>query len=225
MKKTKTRILTALLAIALSITLFSLGSISVFAGIPDEYDQHGTPISYWIPIVAEGSIQKLHSEDLPEESMYGTYIFLDSQLMSYNFVQALCEANPPAPSIGETGLTGLYYTYGIQIFVHTGGWTFANITMQEMGYEQYVFDFTDQSTYNWLYSQIGQVAMCGITILNMDDALYDFLFDLQNDWNDRMPVYSIQRDPIGYDPNGLLVYIFNLYVSSPHGGWYPIGFY
>lgn len=222
MKKTKTQILTALLAIALSITLFSLGSISVFAGIPDEYDQHGTPISYWIPIVAEDSLQKLWLEDLPEVSTYNTFIFLDSQLVAYDYVQALCEAYPPDPSIGEQGLTGLYYTYGIQIFVHTGGWTFTNITMQEMGYEQCDYDFTDQETYEWLYGMVGQVAMCGMAILNMDYSLYSFLLHFQNVWQNlcqrRMPIYSIQRDPITLGVGGLWSYIYNLYVSSSAGG-------
>lgn len=222
MKNTKTRILTVLLVIAVSFTVLSLGSVSVYAGIPEEYDQHGIPISYWVPTLAGKLEEKLWIDDLPNESSYGTYIFLDSQLVAYNLIEALCDMYPAQTDEGVEGVARLFYAYGIQIFVHMSDWTFANITMQEMGYEQYVFDFSDQSTYNWLYSQVGQVAMCGMAILNMDYSLYSFLLHFQDVWQylcqKSMPIYTIQRDLISYGVDGLEVYICNLYAPSAAGG-------
>lgn len=226
--KTKTRILTTLLAIVLSFTLFSAGSINVLASSPDECDIHGTPISYWIPTLAGMLDEKLWTTDLPYESIYNTFIFLDSQLMDYNFIEALCDMYSAQTEEGATGVARLYYAYGIQIFVHTNGWTFTNITMQELGAEQYIFDFADQSTYNQLYDLVGQVGMCGMGILNMDSGLYSFLLHYQAVWQNlcqtRMPVYSIQRDPISHGSvvDGLWTYICNLYPLSSGGatgGW------
>ena len=101
----------------------------------------------------------------------------------------------------------------------------ANITMQAMGYADYAYDFTEQETYEWLESLIGQVAMCGMTILNMDYSLYSFLLFLQNAWDDRMPVYAIQRDPVTYYENGLLVDVLtsNGFTSSLGGDLSEIG--
>ena len=211
MKKTKTRILTVLLALALTLTVFSVGSVTAFADVPDDTNINGTPIADLIesePGFAFQSMVKLWFDDLPEERMYGTLIFVDSQLIAYNIVQELCEAFFDDVASVEAGLQRLYEN-GIWIFVHTGNWTFTNITMQAMGYADYAYDFTEQETYEWLDSLIGQVAMCGMTILNMDYSLYSFLLFLQNAWSDRMPVYAIQRDPITYGENGLKVDIFN----------------
>lgn len=218
--KTKTRILTALLAIALSFTLFSVGSVGVFADMPDELDINGVPIADLIwsdPGFAYKSIDKLWSEDLPEERLNGTFIFLDSQLVDYNIVERLCETILGSFESMQVALQTLY-NYNIRIFLHTSNWTFTDITMQAYGFSSadYIYDFTDQATYNWLYEMVGQVAMCGMVIMHMDFGLYSFLLHFQNVWQKRMPVYIIQRDPIIYDPDGLSgdIYTINGFLSD-----------
>ena len=215
--KTKTRILTVLLAIALSFTLFSLGSVSANTNNGDELDINGVPIAESIPTLAETLYEKLWTIDLPNESLYGTIIFMDSQLMAYNLVDMLCEVYCPGSGAGDDGLNALYETYRIEIFVHTSGWTFTSITEQALGGTNCVYDFADPDTYELLCDLVGQVAMCGMAILNTDYSLYTFLLHFQDLWGDRMPVYSIQRDPITLGAGGLKVYIVNYYAGSTGG--------
>ena len=215
--KTKTRILTVLLALAVSFALFSVGSVSANTNDGDELDIYGNPIADSIPWLAERLNENLWTIDLPDESWYGTFIFLDSQLMAYDLVNMLCDMYCPGLGLGDEGLIALYETWGIQIFVHSYAWTFTNITQEALGMPDYTYDFANSENYETLCSFVGQVAMCGMAILEMDYSLYSFLIHFQNLWDDRMPVYAIQRDPVTFGAGGLKVLICNPNSGSGSG--------
>lgn len=213
--KTKSKILTTLVAFMLvfSLSFTFMGVTSHAAANVGDIDAYGTPIMSFIPeFVYDFNIQ-FYNYDKQVATSNTTFIFIDSQLLEYDFLEILVESYGVTYSV--YGLAQLA-SAGINLFVHRGGAIYTNYSMAchyyynnggeyESALARYTYDFLDTDTFIDLCDMISTVSMCAVGIWELADEQYPFYLNLQAAWNDDFPVYVIERDPIIWSDNGLLV--------------------
>ena len=212
--KTKSKLLTTLVAFMLvfSLSFTFMGVTSHAATNVGDIDVHGTPIMSLIPQFVYEFKAKFETYDKQVATSNTTYIFIDSQLLEYDFLETLVE------SYNVT-----YSEYGIvqmiseaQLWVHRGGAIYTNYSMAcyyhyynggefDDAMARYTYDFSNPDSFDALCDMIGTVSMCAVGIWELEGEQFDFWLDLQAAWNDDFPIYVIERDPISWSSDGLLL--------------------
>ena len=141
-----------------------------------------------------------------------TFVFVDDQLLNYGFVEHICNAINYSEVFAEIGVVNwdnLYQYTGIQFLVHYNDYTFYDLqTWVNTG--SYVgYDFSDDNMYASLCSLVGVANMCAIGIWYPGNDLYSFLKDVQELWNDNLPIYFIYIDPITLAEDGLIFMVYD----------------
>ena len=138
-----------------------------------------------------------------------TLVFIDSQLLEFNFMERLCNSFDGVHYNTE-GLQYIYFLEGIRFFVHSSGDTYVDVTEYAFtgNSASCVYDFSDTATYDELSSFVGEYSMCALAIWHFELCMQDFFGGLQYEWLDDFFIYVIERDPIPQSQNGLNLKIF-----------------
>ena len=138
-----------------------------------------------------------------------TLIFIDSQLLEFNFLERLC--NFFGKSYDVNGLQFIYGVERMRFLVHNGGDVYADVTRYALTGDatNCIYDFSDPVVRNELSSMVGQVSMCALAIYHFELCMFDFFESLQLEWYGDFKVYVIERDQIFQTTSLLQLEIYN----------------
>ena len=219
MLNSKKKLLSVVLSTILVITLvFSVGSVTAFAAF-DDVDVQGNRINEIIDdFIADWYDEEwVYDRQCPENQ--GTLVFIDSQLLEFDFLERLCNLFDDR-SYNRQGLIDIYAGTGMRFLVHNGGNTYVDVTWYAVygGERAYVYNFDDPEVLMSLFDQVGNMSMCALGIWALPSTMYDFLYSLQYAWNDDFVTYVIERDPIIFGTDGLNLKIYD----SAGGGFFTL---
>jgi len=210
MQKTKKHFLSTLTALLIVITIIpSMAFTRPARADVTDVDVDGYPIDDMIDRFAIEWKRIFPLYDKQESTTGDTIVFIDSQLLEFDFMDRLCavfyEDYTPA------GLADIYENYGYIFLVHQQDFVYANVTGNQ------IIDFSIEENRNVFASYIanGYYSMCALGIWRFETPVDMWLRLLQSNWKYYgydMPIYVIEREPFTGGPDALeMIHFSGLY--------------
>ena len=214
-KKLMSTLFSLLLIVALMV---SIGSLTASAAITD-VDVYGTPINHQIDEFISDWDDHFETRKQCTDTPI-TFVFIDSQLLEFNFMERLCDFY--GVSYDMEGIALLTRATNTYFIIQQSQYVFYNISWESVYGDEndsYVYDFANTSDLQYIYDLVGEISMCALGIWQFDAYMYNFLYFLQNAWNDNLPIYVIEREPIVYSEDGLKLYVYGRGTGSESFGF------
>ena len=210
--------------------LFTLMGVTANAHI-DDVDIFGRNIDDYMDYFIYDFTTRYFEEDIQHDISGETFMFVDSQLLRYDFLERLFQRYD-IDTEGYEAFWDFYDLTGVRLWIHTEDATYIDYTWLSIDYlrgveihpANYEFDFSNENNFELLCDSIDEVSMCAVGIWYMGDYQYEFLYNLQQAWNDDFEIYLIYRDDITWSYDGLLVnnYCYTGTASGNYLGGYFI---